>query len=118
MEYAKIIKYLWKHRAQIGFFEKNLLETFFFFFLLLLIYKFAIYFIKIEKKKKKLIDRVFIIILLFLLLSIFVTQTIIIGFNERKFFQLQNEIKIRNRKIRELKKNLNEWYVWLQNHED
>ena len=32
MEYAKIIKYLWKHRAQIEFFEKNLLETFFFFF--------------------------------------------------------------------------------------
>jgi cell division protein FtsL len=118
MEYAKLIKYLWKRRAQIEFFEKNLLKTFFFFFLLFLFYNLSIYCIKIEKKKKKLIDRVFIIILLFQLLSIFITQTIIIGFNQRKFFQLHNEIKTRNRKIRELKKKLNEWYVWLQNHED
>jgi len=52
MEYAKLIKYLWKRRAQIEFFEKNLLKTFFFFFLLFLFYNLSIYCIKIEKKKK------------------------------------------------------------------
>lgn len=110
MEYKKVIKYLLKGRVQIEFFEKSFIETFYFFFLLFLFYKFVTYFLKIEKKKKKLIDRVLIIILFFLLLSIFITQTIILEFNRRKFFQLKNELLRRKLKIRELQDKLNKWY--------
>jgi len=114
MKYKKVINYLWKHRVQIEFIENNLLETFFFVLVCFLLYKLATKFFKIEKKKKKLFDSFFTIIFFILILSIFITQAIILELNQRKFSQLEYEIRIKNRKIKELKKKLNKWYDWMK----
>lgn len=118
MKYKKVINYLWKHRVQIEFIENNLLETFFFVLVCFLLYKLATKFFKIDNKKKKLFDSFFTIIFLILILSIFITQAIILELNQRKFSQLEYEIRIKNRKIKELKKKLNKWYDWMKNHKN
>jgi fatty acid desaturase len=118
MKYKKVINYLWKHRVQIEFIENNLLETFFFVLVCFLLYKLATKFFKIDNKKKKLFDSFFTIIFFILILSIFITQAIILELNQRKFSQLEYEIRIKNRKIKELKKKLNKWYDWMKNHKN
>jgi len=118
MKYKKVINYLWKHRVQIEFIENNLLETFFFVLVCFLLYKLATKFFKIYNKKKKLFDSFFTIIFFILILSIFITQAIILELNQRKFSQLEYEIRIKNRKIKELKKKLNKWYDWMKNHKN
>jgi len=93
MKYKKVINYLWKHRVQIEFIENNLLETFFFVLVCFLLYKLATKFFKIDNKKKKLFDSFFTIIFFILILSIFITQAIILELNQRKFSQLEYEIR-------------------------
>jgi len=112
MKYAIIIEYLLEHSVEIEFLEKNLKRLFFFVFFSLLFYTFFIYFFKIHLQKKKLVEKVVILLLHFLLLSICIFQRIIIECNKWEFFELEFEIKNKDKKIKDMKKEIKDFSLW------
>jgi hypothetical protein len=112
MKYAIIIEYLLEHSVEIEFLEKNLIRLFFLVFFGFLIYIFFIYFFKIGLQKKKFVEKMVTIILPVLLLSICIFQRIIIEYTKWEFFELEFEIKIRDKKIKDIKKEIKDFNLW------
>lgn len=110
-----MLQYLLKYYVEIEFLEKNLKRLFFFFFLGFPFFIFFIYFFKIGQQKKKLLEKTVTNILPILLLSICILQRILIEYNEWEFFELEAKIKFKDKKIRDLKKEIKDLILWKEN---
>ena len=109
MEYSVIIDYVLEHSVEIKFLEKFLSRSFFFLFFGFMFYIFLNYFFKIGNQKKKFALRVGTNILPLLLLSICIIQSINMECDKWKFYELEYEIKIIDKKIKDIKKEIKDF---------